>query len=102
MTFASGKGRGARYGAEHQAERRRRVLVTVFPGDPCGWCGRPLPKDTRTWHLPHRPDGLGYLPGMWHGACNIREGAQRGARIVNARRNRATVKKPAKGRRLTW
>lgn len=102
MAFSNGKGRGAKYGAEHQAERRQR-LTYVKPGDPCSHCGLPLPSDTSTWHLPHTPDGRGYMPGMQHGSCNVREGAQRGARIVNARRNRATVKKPAvKGRRLTW
>lgn len=101
--FDRGKGRGSRYGAEHQAERRRRVNVTVFAGDPCGYCGRPLPVDTTSWHLPHNTTGTGYLPGMWHRACNQREAAVRGARMVNARRrDTATVKKPPKGRRLTW
>jgi len=85
VTFANSKGRGTRYDAKHQAERKLR-LTYVKPGDPCGYCGRPLPVNTRTWHLPHNTAGTGYLPGMWHGACNIREAAQRGARIVNARR----------------
>lgn len=102
MSFARGKGRGSKYGADHQTERRARVGVTVFPGDPCGYCLQPLPANTSTWHLPHNPSGTAYLPGMWHAACNIREAAQRGARIVNGRRNRGMVKKPAKGRRLTW
>lgn len=101
MAFSNGKGRGAKYGTEHQAERRAR-LAYVKPGHPCGYCGRPLPADTSTWHLPHNASGTGYLPGMWHRACNIREAAIRGARIVNARRDRATVKTRAKGRRLTW
>lgn len=85
MTFARGKGRGAKYGSEHQAERRLR-LTYIKPGDPCGYCGRPLPVNTSTWHLPHNTTGTAYLPGMWHRTCNQREAAIRGARIVNARR----------------
>jgi len=85
VTWSNGKGRGAKYGAAHQAERKARLL-TVRPGDPCGYCGRPLPVNTRTWHLPHNTAGTGYLPGMWHGACNLREAAVRAARITNARR----------------
>lgn len=85
VTFDNRKGRGTKYGAQHQAERKRR-LSTVRPGDPCGYCGQPLPTNTSTWHLPHSPDGLTYLPGMWHTACNLREAAIRGARKTNAQR----------------
>lgn len=85
MTWAKGKGRQPKYGPEHQAERKRRLAV-VKPGDPCGYCRRPLGPDTRQWHLPHNAAGTGYLPGMWCAPCNRSEGAQRGARIANARR----------------
>lgn len=91
--FPQGKGRSARYGAAHQAERRRR-LHTVRAGDPCGYCARPLPPDTSTWALPHNVAGTGYLPGFWHQRCNLREAAIRGARIVNAKLGRP-VKAPS-------
>ena len=75
----------AGYGHAHQQERKRR-LTFIHPGDPCGYCGRPLPTDTRLWALPHNAQRTGYLPGMWHKRCNDRDGASRGARVVNARR----------------
>jgi hypothetical protein len=85
VTWSNSKGRGTKYDGKHQAERKRR-LAHVHPGDPCGYCGQPLPADTKQWHLPHNAAGTSYLPGMWHAACNLREAAQRAARITNARR----------------
>lgn len=95
MTWSNGKGRGSKYGAAHQAERKAR-LAYIQPGDPCGYCGRPLPVDTRLWHLPHNTAGTGYLPGFWHRACNLREAAQRAARITNARRKATRFSRPAR------
>lgn len=95
MAFSNRKGRGSKYGGDHQAERRLR-LTYVKPGDPCGYCHRPLPRNTRSWHLPHNAAGTGYLPGMWHGTCNLTEAAIRGARKTNATRKAGKVTK------LTW
>jgi len=89
----------AGYGADHVNERARRVKVTL-PTDLCGYCRRPLgpekvPGDKQSrWHLPHNPARTGYLPGMWHRACNQQEGAIRGnlrQRQSLARRRRRTL-----------
>ena len=98
--FTPGRGRGAKYGTDHQAERRR-LAALHQPWHPCTICRRPLGPMGPQLHLDHTPDGRAYR-GFAHAACNVRDGAQRGARIANGRRNRATVKKPAKVRRLTW
>jgi hypothetical protein len=72
------------YGHDHQAERERR-LAAYRPGDPCAHCGRPitwpLPLTTlarQRIHLPHNATRTGYLPGLSHAACNLRDGAVRG------------------------
>jgi hypothetical protein len=80
---ASSSARG--YGYAHQQERKRRVAQHT-PASPCGNCGRPLGTDTRRWHLPHTADRSGYLPGLHCAHCNLRDGAQRGARKTNAQR----------------
>lgn len=99
MTFSKGKGRGTKYGAAHQAERKRRVAQSS-PATPCscpgqglggckhhtGPCGQPLGTNTREWHLPHDTTGTQWLPGLWCGPCNRSEAASRGARITNAKR----------------
>lgn len=85
MTWSNGKGRGTKYGAQHQAERKRR-LPLFTEHDPCGYCGRPLGPNRTRWHLPHNTDGITLAPGFWHAACNLREAAIRGARKTNAQR----------------
>ena len=84
------------YGTPHQSERERR-LKRYRPGDPCAHCGRPitwwpLNKVTRRYiHLPHNADRTGYLPGLAHASCNLRDGQARTTAILNARRGKATV-----------
>lgn len=83
------------YSSAHQAERERR-LAAYRPGDPCAHCGRPitwwpLTKVTRRHiHLPHNADRSGYLPGLAHGYCNLRDGQARTTAILNARRGTVT------------
>jgi hypothetical protein len=84
------------YGTAHQAERKRR-LALYGPDDPCGACGRPLGPNRRLWHLPHSADRTHYLSGFWCAPCNVKEGAQRGARIANRRRG-----VPALATRYVW
>lgn len=94
------KARNRKYNSpEHRGERARR-LTQVKPGDPCGYCGQPLPTDTTTWNLPHNAAGTAYLPGMWHARCNQIEAAKRGALIANAQRKarrQGTAYKPPSG-----
>jgi len=79
------------YGHQHQAERERRLLL-YRPGDLCAHCGRPitwwpLTKVTRRYiHLPHNQDRTGYLPGLAHAACNLRDGQRMTTAILAARR----------------
>jgi hypothetical protein len=79
------------YGHQHQAERKRR-LAAYRPGDPCAHCGQPitwwpLNKVTRRYiHLPHNADRSGYLPGLAHSYCNLRDGQARTTAILNAKR----------------
>jgi hypothetical protein len=81
------------YGASHQSERERR-LKQYRPGDLCAHCGQaitwwPLNKVTRRYiHLPHNADRTGYLPGLAHSYCNLRDGQARTTAILNARRGR--------------
>ena len=99
VTFARGKGRGAKYAAEHQAARRTWRARTT-PATPCVRCHQPLgPEHKLTrgrkvglWHLDHDEHG-GYL-GFSHATCNTSAGAAKGARITNAKRSGPS--------RLTW
>lgn len=79
---------------KHKAIREARFAVTT-PATPCGYCGKPLgpryglSRTGRTlglWHTPHAPNGIDYLPGVWHASCNQREASPRGARTTNAER----------------
>lgn len=79
---ASAAARG--YDAAHQAVRRA-LIARYTATDPCCLCGQPLGTNTRAIHLDHNPAG-GYR-GLAHARCNMRDGASRGARLVNARRN---------------
>jgi hypothetical protein len=77
------------YGAEHQAERERR-LQRYRPGDICPHCGQPLAywplAIARDYlDLPHNADRTGYLDGLAHRRCNRGDGA----RVGNARRSTA-------------
>lgn len=65
------------YGAEHRAERNRRVAERT-PASPCSRCGKSLGHNTSDWHLPHNPSRTGYEPGMWCAPCNRSEGYLRG------------------------
>lgn len=88
MAFNPGKGRSSKYGAAHQAERKRRAAKHQ-PTDPCARCGCPLGPMNPGLHLDHAETG-GYL-GFSHGHqcphcgrnCNIGAGARKGARIRN-------------------
>ena len=61
--------RGTRYGAEHEAERRRH-LAAYRPGDPCVLCGRAMVGSTSRLHLAHNEGGIGWR-GLSHGTCNM-------------------------------
>jgi hypothetical protein len=67
------------YGAEHVAERRRR-LPYYTAASPCGRCGRPLGPNRSNWHLPHNDQRTGYYPGFWCADCNRKDGARKGNR----------------------
>ena len=84
------------YGAPHAAERERRLL-RYRPGDLCAHCRRPItwplpltPHARWRIHLPHNADRTGYLPGLAHAACNLRDGQARTTAILNARRGTVT------------
>lgn len=66
------RGRGQRYGAAHQAERRARA-ARHQPKDPCVRCGQPLGPIGPHLHLDH-DESDGYL-GFAHGRCNLTAGA---------------------------
>lgn len=97
MSFARGKGRGSKYGAQHQAERRARAAGHQ-PTDPCVRCGHPLGPMGPHLHLDHAEHG-GYL-GFSHGGrcpicrkrCNVSAGASKGARTTNARRRTSPLR----------
>ena len=91
MTFGPGK-RGEKYGAAHIAERKRRAAAHE-PWHPCTICGRPLGAMGPHLHLDHTADGLAYR-GFAHRACNVSDGARRGAAKVNAKRDRKRPKPP--------
>ena len=103
MSFGPSKGRGSRYGADHQRTRKAWAAQTT-PATPCVRCGHalgPAQRIGRTgrtvglWHLDHAEDGS-YL-GMSHGEacktcgrkCNVSAGASKGARVTNAKRKTA-------------
>src|SRR5829696_2339513 len=70
-----------RYGGEHQALRRAGLPLAY--GQRCVRCGRPM-LPGQPLDLDHRDDGNGYA-GWSHAHCN----RSAGARMGNARRNRA-------------
>jgi hypothetical protein len=82
MTFTS-KGRGTKYGAQHQAARKT-YAAQHQPWHPCTRCRKPLGPMSPALHLDHAEDGT-YL-GFAHRACNIKAGSSKGARITNAKR----------------
>lgn len=51
--------RGTRYGARHEAARRR-AIATFVPGQPCAIGGEPLRTNAKL-HLAHNEAGTGYL-----------------------------------------
>lgn len=79
---------------QHRAIRKARIAAAT-PQTPCGYCGQPLGPNTTEWHVPHDTN-RNYLPGLWHGACNRKEAARRGARIRNA------LNKARRVTTLTW
>lgn len=83
---------------EHQQTRKHRVAAAT-PLTLCTRCGKPLGPSTREWHVPHAPNGVDYLPGLWCGPCNRSEAASRGARVANARRK---VKRTPGASSLRW
>jgi hypothetical protein len=83
MAFTKSKGRAAKYGAQHQAERRARAARHKHT-DPCVRCKRPLGPMSPALHLDHDEHG-GYL-GFAHDDCNRKAGARKGARVANTRR----------------
>jgi hypothetical protein len=98
--FATSKGRGDRYGSEHQRERRQRAARHT-PADPCSRCGHPLGPMGHWLHLDHDEIG-GYL-GFSHGSrrcpvckrrCNLRAGAQKGQRKASGARDRDRPRRP--------
>lgn len=75
------------YGWSHQ-QIQARLIAAWRPGDPCARCGRPMlerwtisktGKRISAIHLGHTDDRTGYT-GLEHMTCNVRDGAQRGAR----------------------
>jgi hypothetical protein len=95
----AGKGTTAQrgYGAQHQAERERR-LAAYRPGDICAHGGEPLPwpRDTaRRWlDLPHNAARDGYLPGLSCRYHNRADGA--------VRRNKAAARPRAWQSARSW
>ncbi len=82
MAFSNSKGRGTKYGTEHQRARKQ-YAAKHQPSDPCSRCHRPLGPMSPALHLDHAEHG-GYL-GFAHRKCNQSAGARKGARIVNTR-----------------
>jgi hypothetical protein len=79
---ASAEERG--YGKAHRAERARWKPIVDGGQAACCICGRWIEPGTK-WHLDHTEDRSGYR-GVAHAQCNLRDGARRGARRTNARR----------------
>jgi hypothetical protein len=78
------------YGADHRAERERRLKL-YRPGDICAHGGEPLlwwPVQIarRYLDLPHNRDRSGYLPGLSCRRHNRSEGATRGNQARGMRR----------------
>jgi hypothetical protein len=75
------------YGWSHQ-QIQARLIAAWRPGDPCARCGLPMwerwttsktGKRISAIHLGHTDNRAGYT-GLEHMTCNVRDGAQRGAR----------------------
>ena len=105
QTTPAVKARAAKYAnAKHQRIKNER-FAQATPATPCGYCGQPLGPRTRPgrtgksiglWATPHAPNGIDYLPGVWHADCNRREAAPRGARTTNAQRQQRTFQRPTR------
>jgi hypothetical protein len=81
MTWNNRKGRGTKYGSEHQ-KARKAYAARHHPWHPCTRCGRPLGPMSPALHLDH--DEHGAYRGFSHGRCNVSAGSRKGARIRNA------------------
>lgn len=113
MPWSNGKGRGTKYGSSH-AKQRAAALPFITPATPCVRCGHPLGPEhviirgrkVGRWHYDHDEHGS-YL-GFSHGEpcsycgrrCNVRAGAQKGARIRNGVKPTARQRKPPAPRSL--
>jgi hypothetical protein len=92
---ASSAERGYDYAHRQEAKRR---IANATEADPCGYCRRPLgPRygvQPRTgqritiWILPHNTNRTGWLPGLWHHACNATEAGKRARARQDATRLR--------------
>lgn len=106
MTWSNGKGRGTKYGSQHQTARKQ-WAAKHQPWHPCARCGHPLGPMGPHLHLDHADDGLGYR-GFSHGTacptcgkkCNIHAGSRKGARIRNA--GRPVPRTPLPPTTLRW
>jgi hypothetical protein len=74
------------YGREHK-RLRALLLARYIPGITLCWrCHQPITTlRTRDIHLGHDDNNPHIWRGLEHAACNIHEGAVRGAAITNAR-----------------
>lgn len=72
------------YGKEHRLERAKWKPIVEAGKTNCCLCGFWIEPGTK-WHLDHTEDRTGYR-GVAHAACNVRDGASRGARRTNANR----------------
>lgn len=79
---ASAEERG--YGKAHREERARWKPIVEGGQANCCICGYWIEPGTK-WHLDHTEDRTGYR-GAAHAQCNLRDGASRGARRTNAKR----------------
>jgi len=97
------------YGAAHVSLRAARVKAWR-PGDPCAHCHGPiwylwllLPDGRRVTavNLPHNDTRTGYLPGLAHRECNLRDG-QAKTTAINRARGRPTQAQLAAIRWRQW
>ena len=73
------------YGAPHKRARDK-AMRRYRPGiTRCSRCGLPICDPPSEVHLDHTDDRSGYL-GLSHGACNLRAGRGKQAKLALARR----------------
>jgi len=79
------------YGQAHRNQRAQWEPLVASGQVRCARCRRPI-LPGQDWHLDHAADRLTYL-GPSHAGCNRKAGARNGARITNAIRRRAALRR---------